>query len=266
MIGTKVRTILKFRQRLNYIVMNNNLRSAIQDLYTVFSKYPGNRNMEGSPNYGSSIVEWNQSLFSKSLAKLSDDDLSRFVGKAMTTWGGVGDLKHFIPRILELTAQYQTPYEIWIALDKLELANWKDWEENEKKAILNYLESLLENILNDESDLAEVNFIDYLTSIIYFYPYFDKLLIILEKSISKAKYKHLSNFIVEQSELIFRKGKIDGFKKYDKNVKEFQYWLVRSSFIQELSSAFFKYEREDFAHKISWAEQLLSNEIKNAEQ
>lgn len=245
--------------------MDDKLRSRISLLYKVFTKYSGNRNMLGSPNYGSSANEWNEELFSKPLNELDEDDLSRFTGKVITTWGTKDDLKHFLPRILELTAEYRTPYEIWIALNKLELANWNDWEVNEKDAIIEYLESLLENLLNDNSNLAEINFIDYFTSIIYFHPNFEKLLKSLEKSKSKAKYKHLSNLILEQGDLILKKGKIDGFNKTYKNVYELKNWFLRKSLAEEFISAYFKFEAEEFAERISWAEQIISNEIKNAE-
>ncbi len=57
--------------------------------------------------------------YSQNHEKLNEDDLSRFTGKAMTTWGNANDYKHFLPRIFELTAELKTPYEIWIAFDKL---------------------------------------------------------------------------------------------------------------------------------------------------
>lgn len=245
--------------------MNDNLKLAIKNIYTVFLSYAGNQNMKGSPNYGNSVNEWNKKLFSKPLTVLNEGDLSKFTGKVITTWGNVNDLKHFLPRILELTAEYKTPYEIWITLDKLEFANWKDWIEEEKIAIIDYLESLFDYLLNDESSLAEWNFTDYFTSIIYYHPNFNKLIELLEENKSKAKYMHLSNFIIEQGELIFRKGKINGFKTFDRNAMELKNWLLNGSLVQEFSESFFKYENEDFSDRLSWTEQILSNEIKNAE-
>jgi hypothetical protein len=245
--------------------MDNKLKSNISRLYKIFANYTGNRNMVGSPNYGDSIIEWNKELFSKPLNDLDEDDLSRFTGKAITTWGTKDDLKHFLPRILELTAEYRSPYEIWITFQKLNLANWIEWESIEKVAILEYLELLLVSLINDDTTLAEVNFIDYFTAISYFYPNFNEVLKILEDSQSKAKYMHIANLIVEQSELILEKGKIDGFLKTEKNVRELQNWLLRSSLIEELSQAYFKYEDEEFADRISWAEQILTHKTKNAE-
>ena len=58
-----------------------------------------------------------------------------YEGKAMATWGNANDYKHFLPRIFELTAELRTPYEIWIAFDKLTLAEFQNWAEEEQKVI-----------------------------------------------------------------------------------------------------------------------------------
>lgn len=237
--------------------MRNKLTEIIKQLYRVFSNYPGNPQMTGISAYGEKIKDWNRALFSKPLSELNDDDLSRFTGKVMTTWGGIDDLKHFLPRMLELTAIYKTPYEIWILFNKLELADWNNWPTKEQLVLKNYLAALLENLINDDSKLAEYDFIDYFTSILFHYPLFQELLQVLDASKSKAKYKHLSNLIIEQGDLIFRKGKIDGFYKTDKYVKALQSWLSSKAFLEELSQAYFKYEQEAFAEKISWAEQII---------
>ena len=68
------------------------------------------------------LDKWNQNIFSKPLKKLTQDDLPRDTGKAMTIWGNSRNFKHFLPRILELTTELKTPYEIWIAFDKIEMA------------------------------------------------------------------------------------------------------------------------------------------------
>ena len=57
--------------------MPKKIQDTIDKLYEVFSKYPGNSKMLGSPNYGN-IDKWNTDLFSKPLTELDEEDLSLF--------------------------------------------------------------------------------------------------------------------------------------------------------------------------------------------
>jgi hypothetical protein len=242
--------------------MVERVKIAIENLYDIFSKYPGNPQMAGSPIYGN-LDGWNSKLFSKKLRELNEDDLNRFTGKSMTTWGNVDDYKHFLPRIFELMAYYKTPYDIWIAFNKLEYGNWENWKENEREGIVNFMLALFENIISDNSELAESNFFDYFTAISYYYPNFLDILEIMEKDKSKSKYKHLTNLINDHGVSIFDRGNLNRFEKTNRNVEELKNWLLRNQFLEEIGSAFFKFENEEFSERLSWAEQTLCNEIKN---
>ena len=221
--------------------------------------------MAGSSAYRN-LDQWNRDLFYKSLHELDEDDLSRFTGKAMTTWGEVEDYKHFLPRIFELTAIYKTPYEIWIAFDKLEYGDWNNWDPQEQEAICEYMIALFENLLNDESEAAGRNFEDYFTAIFNFYPDFNSLLKLWDVFDTKASFKHLSTFIVEQANSIFEKGKVSGFLDSDKNLTELKGWLLRKELKKKIEQAYFKYEQEEFAENLSWAEQILDNQLKLTSQ
>jgi hypothetical protein len=242
--------------------MTPQLKITVDKLYEVFSKIHGNSNMQGSPNYGDLEI-WNQVLFSKPLRELSANDLSRFTGKAMTTWGNVDDYKHFLPRILELTAQLDTPYEVWIAFDKLEYGNWKAWEETEQKVIHEYMLLLWESLLKDDSEKAEWVFMDYFSSIAHFYPRFGELLTIWERDNNKTATKHLANFIYNERSNIFDKRIIAGFHKQSENVDELKNWSLSDKTVQRLEEAYYRYEHEPFAETISWAEKMLSDERRN---
>ena len=89
--------------------------------------------MNGSPLYD--LDEWNRSLFSKPLPNLTSEDLSRFAGKAISTWGDTNDLKHFLPRLFELTAFLDTPYDVGILYQKLQDGGFQTWEAGEQYAI-----------------------------------------------------------------------------------------------------------------------------------
>jgi hypothetical protein len=243
--------------------MTPRLKISIDNLYDTFSKYQANSNMHGSPNYDD-LDAWNKDLFVKQLRELTAVDLSRFLGKAMTTWGDTNDYKHFLPRIFELTAQLNTPYEIWIAFDKLEYGQWSTWEDSEVIAIHNYMLALWDSLLKTNTKQAEWSFKDYFSTFANFYPTFADLIDIWDDNTQITATKHLANYILDERHQIFDKGFIDGFhKKYD-NIKEFKTWLLSDSTRKRLEQAFFRYEKENFAEKLSWAEKILNDEARNA--
>ena len=242
--------------------MTSRLKNNIKELYETFEKYHSNSNMNGSPNYDD-LNKWNDELFSKSLTELTEDDLSRFTGKAITTWGNANDYKHFLPRIFELTAELKTPYEIWIAFDKLTLAEWTNWTEKEQKVIHEFMIALWESIVNDISEKAEWEFKDYFSAIAHFYPNFSDLLNIWGESESKASIKHLSEFIVGEQTTLFDRKKISGFHDKKENAEEFITWILSDKMLNKIQQKYFEYETESFAEKISWAEQIMTAERKS---
>ncbi|MEO1625957.1 MAG: hypothetical protein AAFV25_12435 [Bacteroidota bacterium] len=241
--------------------MSDRLQQAIEELYRVFSSYPGNPRMQGSPNYGE-LDRWNAELFSKPLRELDEDDLCRYAGKAITTWGTAADYKHFLPRILELTALYRPPYEIWISFDRLEMAHWRTSAEEEQLAITEYLLALFDLLLEDSSPLAVTNFPDYFSTIAYYHADMAGLLRLWEDKRTEASYVHLTELVLEQHDLLFRKGKLDGFQKTDRGVDQLTAWLRSDGLLTQLEDAFFQHESKEFAERLSWAIQLLENQRK----
>ncbi|UII24901.1 hypothetical protein LVD15_16505 [Fulvivirga maritima] len=126
--------------------MTKKLKHSIENLYKDFEKYKAT-DMTGNPLY-EDLSEWNQDLLSKPLRELNEDNLSRFTGKVLTSWGSVNDYKHFLPRIFELTAYLRTPYEVWIVLQKLILAEFQNWADEEKNGIYGFMVALWECIVN----------------------------------------------------------------------------------------------------------------------
>ncbi len=242
--------------------MTSRLKNNIKELYETFDKYHSNSNMNGSPNYDE-LDKWNKELFSKPLQELDENDLSRFTGKAMTTWGTANDYKHFLPRIFELTAELKTPYEIWIVFDKLTLAKWNEWTEKEQTVIQEFMIALWESILNDNSEKAEWEFKDYFSAIAHFYPNFIELLNIWSESKSKAGIKHLAEFIVSEKTTLFDRKKISGFHDQKENAQEFINWILSDKMLNKIQQKYFEYEKESFAEKISWAEQIITAERKS---
>ena len=241
--------------------MTSRLKNNIKELYETFEKYHSNSSMNGSPYYDD-LDKWNKELFSKPLQELNEDDLSRFTGKAITTWGSANDYKHFLPRIFELTAELRTPYEIWIAFDKVILAESNNWVEKEKKVIHEFMIALWESIVNDNSEKAEWEFKDYFSAIAHFYPNFTALLNIWSQSESKASIKHLAEFLVDEQTTIFDRKKISGFIDKTENAEEFISWILSDKILNKIQKKYFEFETESFAEKISWTEKIITTEKK----
>lgn len=239
--------------------MAGRLVKSIELLYSVFAKYPA-PDMTGSPLHAD-LASWNKKLLSIPLRELSPGDLSRFTGKAMTTWGSARDYKHFLPRIFELTAEWRTPsYDIWIAFDKLNLAEWNTWAEKEQQAVHEFLLALWESALNDNSKTAEWEFKEYFSAIAHFYPRFTDLLDVWTASKAKSAVKHLANFILNAHQILFYKFKIPGFYDQEENAHEFVDWILSDAILDKVQRAFFEFEKESFAEEISWAEQVIVTE------
>jgi len=138
------------------------LQTAIENLYMVFGKYT----TEGMHycDCGCINPEDVKKLNSKPLRALEEDDLVRYQGSALYTWGDIEHYKHYLPRILEL---YSRKREFALmSLDeifnKLKYANWMEWVDNEVKAIKDYiLQDWIEFVNQDEAEISEIQLAVY---------------------------------------------------------------------------------------------------------
>lgn len=238
------------------------LKASTESLYDAFSTYPGNPQMDGSPLY-TDLDICNKQLYSKPLKQLTAEDLCVYVGKAMTTWGNLDDFKHFLPRIMELTAVYDSQLPAGTVFHKLEYANWCTWPELEKKAIQEFMIALWNDLLKQLSKEAERIFAEYFSSLACYYPYIDELLKLWDGDTGLASTKHLANFIFDENEALFVKGTFGALQIDSEKMIKLRHWLLSYSTINRLEAAFFKYELEPFSETISWAEKILSDERKN---
>src|SRR5690348_8193737 len=78
---------------------------AVEHLYSVFKRYPLRTTVTGCPHCV--FPTDNDRLHSKPLEKLTAHDLVKYAQKAVTTWGGVDDLRHFFPRLAELLTDHE---------------------------------------------------------------------------------------------------------------------------------------------------------------
>jgi hypothetical protein len=241
--------------------MTDSLQISIKILYDIFAKYQGLSKLEGSPLYDD-LDTWNKELRSKKLRELTDENLSRFAGSVILTWGDENDYRYYLPRILELTAELKTPFQIWTLYSRLEDANWKTWDIEEQKAINNFTLELWNNLLNDNSQKAEWEFKDYFHAIANFYPNFSLVLKVWETNDSFASIKHLTNYIFEERQHLFDNNFINSTEKNKTNIEEFKLWLTSEKIIKKIEQAFYDNEKNEIAERLSWVEQILNNEKK----
>jgi len=241
--------------------MTDRLKISIEKLYDIFAKYQGLSKLEGSPLYDDLDI-WNKELRSKKLRELTDEDLSRLAGKIILTWGDENDYRCYLPRILELTAELKTPFNIWTLYSRLEDANWKTWDIQEQTAINDFTLELWNNLLNDNSEKAEWEFKDYFHAIANFYPDFSQVLKVWETNDSFASIKHLTNYIFEERQHLFDNNYIDSIEKNTKHIEQFKTWLTSDKIIKKIEKSFYDNEKNEIAERLSWVEQILTNEKK----
>lgn len=219
--------------------------------------------MAGSTLY-ENLDEWNRLLFSKPLQSLTSKDLSLFAGKVISTWGDTNDLKHFLPRLFELTALLDTPYDIWILYQKLQDGDFQTWDLVEQNAVNEVSIAMWDDLLNNNSEKAEWEFKDYFPAFAHFYPDFNNLTELWFGNDTFSSIKHLVTYVYDEANHLFQKHYIRGNTKSTKNVIEFNNWLLSDSMIEKLTNAYYLYENTELAEKISWAIKILENEKYNS--
>jgi uncharacterized protein YjbI with pentapeptide repeats len=116
--------------------------AAIEQLYRVFASYRQPARSHVSPWAGIKEAEI-QKLYSAPLARLAEDDLATYARRALSVWGDASELRHYLPRILDLVARGRRGWlDADLFLSKLEQAGWKSWPEVEKATIERYLHEL----------------------------------------------------------------------------------------------------------------------------
>ena len=203
--------------------------------------------MVASRLYDHKIEKWKDELFSEKLEKLKAENLYNFCSSVMLTWGKEDDYKHFLPRIYELIANYNSPYEEWIILDRLNDCKWRDWEIEEVKSVEFYLIELWLNLLKSSG----YKFNDYFSAIANVYPDFDEMLLKWQTCTSRNSAQILANYFNEEYKNIFIAKLLPGFEtNIELGVTLFK-WITSEAMIEKIKKDYFKYEDEDFAPNLS---------------
>lgn len=213
------------------------LHEATEQLYKIFAKYPANPNMDGSPMYHD-LAQWNRALLTKPLRQLSlREDLRVYYFKAMTTWGGVADFKHFLPRIFEQLTTLPMGIEAWVALDKLNYGKYQMWPIAEKVAVQQFLLAFWQMLLQEKSDLIDAFFDNYFPAIANVYPDFNQLLQLWSATSAQEAAQRLASFVCRNDEEIMRKRVLPGFYESATLGKLFFEYLGSNSTLTKLKQA-----------------------------
>jgi hypothetical protein len=205
------------------------------------------------------VGKWNQTVSSKPLTELTGEDLHFFVFKVCYTWGDASDYKHFLPRVFELIAQYKEgEIEAWIALEKLNYCNWKDWKKTEYEAVLNYLNSLWVQLLHEEAVNTLWNFDELFASIAKVHPSFNWMLKEWEKSQCAVSTLRFCEFVEGTATELTRRSQVKQLKDEPELSDEFVHW-AKCHMQPKLEKAFNSTEDEEMLEKIVQTVETLSN-------
>lgn len=115
---------------------------AIEGLYLAFARYPLAHRIDASPIVD--VADAQQRLRAKPLRTLDSHDLGTFAFKAMTTFGGVDDFRHFLPRIAELLSAGGCvgACDLSMFIGKLAYGKWSTWPDDERNAVVRWMDAL----------------------------------------------------------------------------------------------------------------------------
>jgi len=216
--------------------MSLELQEAIKLLYVAFRRYPLNPTMVGSPLY-SELPTWNRSLAVRPLRQLSEDDLSIFYFKAMTTWGSVDDFRHFLPRIFEVLTTLPLGWEEWVALDKLNYSQWRTWPEPEQTAVEAYLLAFWNELLTTLDESADAFCGHYFAAIANVYPNVNELLRRWEQAPSVGLIR-LGCYAHDNYYDLRKKKRLSAFDQRTDLAPAVLAWLATDTMLAQLESAF----------------------------
>lgn len=136
--------------------MNSQLQTAIENVYDAFKDIPKPQYVDGCAccidEKGISV------LLAKPLRQLSPDDLTHYAASVFLTVGSAVDFFYFLPRILEIEA---LEYGWWpdpeVVSSALRNSGFHSWPSNKSKAVANYFEAKIAELLKKEDAGSEMD-------------------------------------------------------------------------------------------------------------
>lgn len=112
------------------------LRKAVAALYEVFAGYPLRDWTEPCPHCHTAEDE--RVLHRAPLRELTDEDLQQYTADSLMLWGELADLKHFLPRILEIVAAEGFDFpDVEVVYGHLAYGSFATWPASERAAVRN---------------------------------------------------------------------------------------------------------------------------------
>jgi hypothetical protein len=131
------------------------LGRAIGALYDVFEAYPLTARIDCCPHCELDAAE--RRLHVRPLREMTWADLGTFSFKVLTSFGDRDDLRHFLPRILELYARDHrgAPYSLFMFFGKLDQAQWLTWPPGETTAIRRFVDAWQRALVTEAHESEE---------------------------------------------------------------------------------------------------------------
>ena len=235
----------------------DDIKLAVFELYRAFAHYKG---VPDDDFCDHCIADEQQAnLYSKPLEELAVDDLAMYAFKAMSTWGGVNQFKHFLPRLFELLAFDKDADRLWpeVLISKLDHAKWGQWPDNENAQVRSYLKALWQYALTEYPYPVEIS--ELLWGIARAGVDVREYLELWRNLDTITAVRHLAEFV----ELAHMTKKNNGHLSQGMLSADAQgtieRWLLSPETREKLESAFFaNSEREEAASELSQAVQYLS--------
>jgi hypothetical protein len=117
------------------------LDRSVDALYDVFGAYPLRTKIDACPHCELDAAE--RQLHVRPLRDMTWADLGTYSFKALTSFGDQDDLRHFLPRVLELYAcdHAGAPHALMMFCGKLDLAAWTTWPAEEVAALRRFFDA-----------------------------------------------------------------------------------------------------------------------------
>jgi hypothetical protein len=229
------------------------LDAAIEGLYSAFACQKQHGPVEGCPHCTS--VADDQRLRGKPLRQLNGDDLERFAFKAVSTLGTVDDLKHFLPRLLEIAGRDGgvggTEFEI--VLGKLNYAGWAHWPRAQRAAIEQCLIALWQHLLGafPASLGADTCLCGIAQAVDDLSPFLD----VWRRETSLPAMQHLADFIDSNVPMVPKRRRLRNafWGERGQQMQQVLDWLVQPATSLQLEEAFFRFAAEPAAAELSRA-------------
>jgi hypothetical protein len=138
------------------------LQDAVAALYEVFAAYPLRDWTDPCPHC--LTAEDERALHRAPLRELTAEDLQQFTADSLLLWGNLEDLKHFLPRILEIAVGdgFDFP-DLEIVYGHLTLGSFATWPAVERTAVRNLATAHWQAALTD--GVGQAHFEPVLTGI-----------------------------------------------------------------------------------------------------